>query len=83
MKMVETESIAVKYIIECVTVELTITNDTFCENIEQLLGGAKSIKTIFVCCDFNIDLLKRESHNSTCLRHNVQFGSLPFNWWAY
>ena len=39
--------------------------DTFCENIEQILSDAKSIKTIFVCGDFHIDLLKHESLNST------------------
>ena len=38
--------------------------DTFCENTEHILSDAKSIKTIFVCGDFNIDLLKHESHNS-------------------
>ena len=81
-KMVETKSIAVENIFECVTVELTIKNhtnvvvscmyrtpgsnlDMFCENIEHILNDAKSIKTIFVCGDFNIDLLKHESHNST------------------
>ena len=48
-KMVETKSIEVENILECVTVELTIKNlDTFCENIEHILSDAKSIKTIFV-----------------------------------
>ena len=39
--------------------------DTFCENIETNLSDVKSIKTIFVCGDFNIDLLKHETHNNT------------------
>ena len=79
--MVETKSIAVENILECVTVELTIKNhtnvvvsgmyrtpgsnlDTVCENIEHILNDAKSLKTIFVCGDVNIDLLKHESNNS-------------------
>ena len=78
-KMVETKSKTVENILECVTVELTIKNhtnvvvscmyrtpgsnlDIFCENIEHILNDVKSI---FVCGDFNIDLLKHESHNST------------------
>ena len=39
--------------------------DTFCENLERNLSDVKSIKTIFVCGDFNIDLLKHETHNNT------------------
>ena len=39
--------------------------DTFCENLELNLSDVKSIKTIFVCGDFNIDLLKHETHNNT------------------
>ena len=39
--------------------------DTFCENIEHILSNAKTIKTIFVCGDFNIDLLKYDTHSNT------------------
>ena len=39
--------------------------DTFCENLELNLSDVKSIKTIFVCGDFNIDLLKHDTHNNT------------------
>ena len=39
--------------------------DTFCENLERNLSDVKSIKTIFVFGDFNIDLLKHETHNNT------------------
>ena len=39
--------------------------DTFCENLEFNLSDVKSIKTKFVCGDFNIDLLKHETHNTT------------------
>ena len=45
---------------------------TFCENLELNLSDVKSIKTIFVCGDFNIGLLKHEKHNNTKVsRHNV------------
>ena len=39
--------------------------DTFCENLELNLNDVKSIKTIFMCGDFNINLLKHETHNTT------------------
>ena len=39
--------------------------ETFCEKIESILCGAKSAKTIFVCGDFNIDLLKFDNHSNT------------------
>ena len=39
--------------------------DTFCETLELNLCDVESIKTIFVCGDFNIDLLKHETHNNT------------------
>ena len=39
--------------------------DTFCETLELNLSDVKSIKTIFVCGDFNIDLLKHGTHNNT------------------
>ena len=46
--------------------------DKFCENLELNLSDVKSIKTIFVCGDFNIGLLKHEKHNNTKVsRHNV------------
>ena len=39
--------------------------DTFTENVEHIFSDAKVMKTILVCGDLNIDLLKHESHNST------------------
>ena len=39
--------------------------DIFCENIEIILCDAKSVKTIFMCGDLNIDLLKHEDQSST------------------
>ena len=39
--------------------------ETFCEKQESILFGAKSAKTIFVCGDFNIDLLKLDNHSNT------------------
>ena len=35
------------------------------ENIENILYHAKSVKTIFMCGDLNIDLLKHEDQSST------------------
>ena len=37
-------------------------DQTFYEKLESILWGAKSAKTIFVCGDFYIDLLKHENH---------------------
>ena len=37
----------------------------FSENVEHIFSDAKGMKTIFVCGDLNIDLLKHESHKST------------------
>ena len=39
--------------------------DTFSENVEHIFSDAKGMKTIFVCGDLNIDLLKHESHKNT------------------
>ena len=39
--------------------------DTFCENVETILCDAKSVKTMFMCGDLNIDLLKHEEHSGT------------------
>ena len=80
--LAESKSFVVENILEFVTVELTIKNqtnvvvsciyrtpgspiDTFCEHLEFNLSDVKSIKTIFICGDFNIDLLKHANHNNT------------------
>ena len=39
--------------------------DRFCEYMDQLLTYANPSKTKFVCGDFNIDLLKQETHPGT------------------
>ena len=39
--------------------------DIFYENTENILYDAKSVKTIFMCGDLNIDLLKHEDQSST------------------
>ena len=39
--------------------------DIFYENIENILYDAKSVKTIFMCGDLNVDLLKHEDQSST------------------
>ena len=39
--------------------------DQFCESIVQLFTDVMLSKSTFVCGDFNIDLLKLETHNGT------------------
>ena len=39
--------------------------DIFYENTENILCDAKSVKTILMCGDLNIDLLKHEDQSST------------------
>ena len=39
--------------------------ETFCEKLESILWGAKSAKTICVCGEFNIDLLKPDNRSNT------------------
>ena len=39
--------------------------NTLDENIETILCDAKSVKTVFMCGDLNIDLLKHEEHSGT------------------
>ena len=39
--------------------------DIFCENVESIFENIPYNKTIFVCGDFNIDILKQDRHPST------------------
>ena len=39
--------------------------DIFCEKIEHILSDVKTLKTIFLHGDLNIDLLKHEHHSNT------------------
>ena len=52
-------------IIDCVYRTPRSNVETFCEKLESILRGAKSAKTLFLCDDFNIDLLKHENHINT------------------
>ena len=40
---------------------------TFCDSLEPILNNDRNDKTMFVCGDFNIDLLQHESQDS--VRH--------------
>ena len=40
-------------------------NDAFCENVERIFENNPHNKTIFLCGDFNIDILKQDRHLST------------------
>ena len=48
--------------------------DIFCEHMDQLLTYANPSKTKFVCGDFNIDLLKQETHTRTKLFLECMYG---------
>ena len=37
----------------------------FCDNIDRLFNQVAIKKTIFICGDFNLDLLKHDSHSGT------------------
>ena len=39
--------------------------DLFCENIEHIFSDIVPCKSMFICGDFNIDLMKYETHNGT------------------
>ena len=39
--------------------------DIFCEHLDQLLTYVNQSKTKFVCGDFDIELLKQETHTGT------------------
>ena len=39
--------------------------DTYCENVEHIFENNPHNKTIFLCGDFNIDILKQDKHLST------------------
>ena len=39
--------------------------DTFCESLENIISGMNVNKAIYICGDFNIDLLKNNIHTST------------------
>ena len=82
-KIIDTMSVVIDDILECVTVELCInkkyniivsciyrtlgTNvDMFTHQPELMIKSIKNTKkTIFLCGDFNIDLLKYNNNNST------------------
>ena len=81
--LIESKSVLVENIFECVTVELNMKKmkhvivgcmcrtsganvDTFCESVEYILSDINSKKTIiYICGDFNIDILKHNAHNYT------------------
>ena len=39
--------------------------DLFCESLEQIFSDDMPRKSMFICGDFNIDLMKYETHNGT------------------
>ena len=51
----------------------------FCESIQNILSDIKSKKTIYICGDFNIDILKHNTHNytRTFLDYMYSFGLYP------
>ena len=92
-RLLETKTMKVENICECITVELAIKNhtnviinciyrtpgsnlDIFCEKIQHILSDVKALKTIFLCGDLNIDLLKHEHRSNTkhCLNLMYSLG---------
>ena len=51
----------------------------FCESLDNILGDIKSKKTMYICGDCNIDILKHHTHNytSTFLDYMYSFGLYP------
>ena len=82
-KVLQTMSVVIDDILECITVELSISNrkniivsciyrapgtsvDIFTDQLEMLITTVKNTsKTIFLCGDFNIDLLKYNNNKGT------------------
>ena len=81
-KVLQTMSVVIDDILECITVEFSISNrkniivsciyrapgtslDIFTDQLELLITTVKNTsKTIFLCGDFNIDLLKYNNNNN-------------------
>ena len=51
----------------------------FCESLDNILSDIKSKKTMYICGDFNIDILKHNTHNytRTFLDYMYSFGLYP------
>ena len=51
----------------------------FCEALDNILSNIKSKKTMYICGDFNIDILKHNTHNytRTFLDYMYSFGLHP------
>ena len=47
---------------------------TFCESFEPILNNDRNNKTMFVCGDFNIDLLQHESQGSVRYFLDLMYG---------
>ena len=52
-------------IISCVYRTPGVQLDTFCESLESIINGMNINKAIYICGDFNVDLLKNNIHTST------------------
>lgn len=82
-KVIQTMSMVIDDVLECITVELRIGNmkniivsciyrapgtniDMFTDQLESMIKTVRNTnKTIFICGDFNIDLLKYNTNNGT------------------
>ena len=52
-------------IVSCIFHEPGSNIDTFCENVERIFENNPHNKTIFLCGDFDINILKQSRHLST------------------
>ena len=52
-------------LVSCIYRKPTSNTDTFCEEIECIFGNVQTNKTIFLCGNINIDILKHDRHSGT------------------
>ena len=39
--------------------------DTFCDSLQNIISSINTNKSIYVCGDFNVDLIKNKFHTNT------------------
>ena len=90
-KVLQTMYVVIDDILECITVELSISNrkniivscigtsvDIFTDQLELLITPVKNTsKTILLCGDFNIDLLKYNNNKDTHHFVDILFSLYP------
>ena len=62
---VSIDSKPTKVLVSCIYRKPASNTHTFCEEIELLFGIVQTNMTLFLCGDFNIDILKHDSLSGT------------------